>query len=324
MDAIFVIITEPLPYFLCLILLTFPVCCLPIGLALSDVKCVRVDREIDEQGALPYKFLTVPYSKHFELALPNTTEPAPAVTTSTNAAANASTGSADVSAALTEEQQAAHTLAPYVLTPAQLHLWDYPSMLLVTETMKSINSDNAVDTTESEDSQPTKRARLDPDVTATTAVEASSSIHSPTVGVFSGAEYIPTASEAQQILSKLGYTSWVAASATSGAVTSSTPLNPVLVAAIDCEMCDTAQGSELTRISVLSFEGAVLLDTLVMPPRAIVNYQTQYSGITEEMLKGVTVTLEQVTCMILQLLITKSSSYLEMIIAFLLQRHFLI
>ena len=254
-----------------------------------------MDREIDEQGALPYKFLTVPYSKHFELA-PPTTPSAPAASGSTNAATAAtddSSSGAIASAALSEEQQAAHSLAPYVLSPAQLHLWDYPPLLLVTETMKSasvIVSDSVV---ESEDAQPSKRARLDPESTGNVAVEITSVIK----GVFHGAEYVPAISEAQHTLSQLGYTSWVTTNSL-GAVGSTTihspAISPVLVAAIDCEMCDTAQGSELTRISVLSFEGALLLDTLVKPKNEITNYQTQYSGITEEMLRDVTVTLEQV------------------------------
>ena len=250
-----------------------------------------MDREIDEQGALPYKFLTVPYSKHFELAPPATTS-APVASGSTNAATVAmddSSSGAIASAALTEEQQAAHSLAPYVLSPAQLHLWDYPPLLLVTETMKSTNVVVSNNVAESEDAQPSKKARLDPESTSSAAVVFK--------GVFHGAEYVPTLSEAQHTMSQLGYTSWVTTSslgAAGSAAIRSSAVAPVLVAAIDCEMCDTAQGSELTRISVLSFEGALLLDTLVKPKNEITNYQTQYSGITEEMLRDVTVTLEQV------------------------------
>ncbi len=271
------------------------------GLALSDVKCIRVDREIDEQGALPYKFLTVPYSKHFELTPPSTTATAPAAPGTTNAASATTEDSSSVdivSASLTEEQQAAHSLAPYVLSPAQLHLWDYPPLLLVTETMKSTSSIDSSKAVGDDDAQPSKRARLDPEATSNVAVEPGLS-NGITKGVFYGAEFLPTISEAQHTLSQIGFTSWVTTSAltSAGSTIISSALTPVLVAAIDCEMCDTAQGSELTRISVLSFEGAVLLDTLVKPRNAITNYQTQYSGITEEMLRDVTVTLEQVyTC----------------------------
>ncbi|TKR87383.1 hypothetical protein L596_011788 [Steinernema carpocapsae] len=65
--------------------------------------------------------------------------------------------------------------------------------------------------------------------------------------------------------------------------------------AIDCEMCVTEGGlSELTRISVIDEEGRVILDTLVKPARPITNYVTKFSGITKEMMDGVTVTLQDV------------------------------
>ncbi|CAB3397426.1 unnamed protein product [Caenorhabditis bovis] len=65
--------------------------------------------------------------------------------------------------------------------------------------------------------------------------------------------------------------------------------------AIDCEMCITeVSNSELTRISVVNEDGDILLDTLVMPKSRIVNYLTEWSGITPELMEGVTVTLKDV------------------------------
>jgi RNA exonuclease 1 len=64
--------------------------------------------------------------------------------------------------------------------------------------------------------------------------------------------------------------------------------------AIDCEMCETQFGKELTRISVLDSLGSVLYDTLVKPHQPILNYLTRYSGITEEMLKDVTTRITDV------------------------------
>jgi len=72
------------------------------------------------------------------------------------------------------------------------------------------------------------------------------------------------------------------------------------IVAIDCEMCKTKNGLELTRVTVLDYAGKTLLDELVMPDSPILDYVTKYSGITEEMMKGVTTTLSQVRERIMQ------------------------
>ncbi|KAF2674560.1 hypothetical protein BT63DRAFT_419848 [Microthyrium microscopicum] len=67
------------------------------------------------------------------------------------------------------------------------------------------------------------------------------------------------------------------------------------VISIDCEMCQTYDKQfELTRISVIGWDGSVILDELVQPPNTITDYLTQYSGITKEMLEPVTTTLEDI------------------------------
>ena len=57
--------------------------------------------------------------------------------------------------------------------------------------------------------------------------------------------------------------------------------------AIDCEMVITSGGAqELARLTAVDAHGCVLLDMLVVPDAPVVNYNTQFSGITKELLRG--------------------------------------
>lgn len=57
------------------------------------------------------------------------------------------------------------------------------------------------------------------------------------------------------------------------------------VFSLDCEMCLTKAGHELTRVSIVNFKGQVVFDHLVVPDNPITDYLTKYSGITEEMMQ---------------------------------------
>lgn len=72
--------------------------------------------------------------------------------------------------------------------------------------------------------------------------------------------------------------------------------------AMDCEMSYTTAGLELTRISVVNWNLEVVYDTFVMPERTIVDYNTRFSGVTEESLRGVTTTIREVQAVLLSMI----------------------
>ena len=63
---------------------------------------------------------------------------------------------------------------------------------------------------------------------------------------------------------------------------------------MDCEFCKAGAKQVLTRISLLDFEAKVVMDELVKPKEEITDYVTKYSGITEELLRDVTTTIEDI------------------------------
>ena len=74
-----------------------------------------------------------------------------------------------------------------------------------------------------------------------------------------------------------------------------------VILALDCEMCKV-EGNELalTRISLVEWDGTILMDELIKPEKPIIDYLTQYSGITPAKLKNVTTTLKDIQTRLLK------------------------
>ena len=67
--------------------------------------------------------------------------------------------------------------------------------------------------------------------------------------------------------------------------------------AIDCEMVSTVEDDligDVARVSVIDEQGECVYDTFVKPYTVVLDYRTRYSGISEELLDGVTTTLADV------------------------------
>uniref|UniRef100_A0A671G005 RNA exonuclease 5 n=1 Tax=Rhinolophus ferrumequinum TaxID=59479 RepID=A0A671G005_RHIFE len=74
-----------------------------------------------------------------------------------------------------------------------------------------------------------------------------------------------------------------------GSVTDNSPLF-----GLDCEMCLTSKGRELTRIALVAEGGVCVLDELVKPDNKVLDYLTSFSGITKKSLEPVTTKLKDI------------------------------
>lgn len=73
------------------------------------------------------------------------------------------------------------------------------------------------------------------------------------------------------------------------------------ILAMDCEMCLVEGGvMALTRISLVKWDGSILLDEFVKPDKPIIDYLTTYSGITPSKLENVTTNLKDIQSRLLK------------------------
>ncbi|KAG5189361.1 hypothetical protein JKP88DRAFT_353128 [Tribonema minus] len=70
---------------------------------------------------------------------------------------------------------------------------------------------------------------------------------------------------------------------------------------LDCEMCQTCDGLELCRVTLVDEEHCVLLDELVKPANAITDHMTRWSGISAQMLQPIATRLCQVQARLLSI-----------------------
>jgi hypothetical protein len=328
------------------------------GLDMGAVRCIRVDKEVDEQGHLPYKLLTVPYSKAAEWALAASPLPLPAPVAPTSGAdstlnkAREALAGPEMQGCSAEERAAWAGLAQYVLSPAQLHLWGYhPAAAAAADAAVAAIAASLVQRTNAEhesaasntdeggdahvsvgskrsmgdagscDGPEAKRSKGEAGPVSTKDCNGEAEAQLPSYVRGSAAVCLPTSHAlAMQLLRDAKLLPAKGSGATtvagmqhyameqctlfrtsaahqllwSSIPPSEDPPQHALVASVDCEMCQTDLGAELTRVSVLGHDGSLLLDTLVKPNNPVRDYLTQYSGMTEELLRDVTVTIEQV------------------------------
>ncbi|XP_066157053.1 RNA exonuclease 1 homolog [Euwallacea fornicatus] len=73
------------------------------------------------------------------------------------------------------------------------------------------------------------------------------------------------------------------------------------VYALDCEMCYTTKGLELTRVTIVDVDCKTVYESLVKPLNPIIDYNTRFSGITKEQMDRTSTSILQVQANILHL-----------------------
>lgn len=78
------------------------------------------------------------------------------------------------------------------------------------------------------------------------------------------------------------------------------------VYALDCEMCYTTKGLELTRVTIVDVDCKTVYESLVKPLNTIIDYNTRFSGITKEQMDRTSTSILQVQANILHLCNSKT------------------
>uniref|UniRef100_A0ACB8ERZ8 Uncharacterized protein n=1 Tax=Sphaerodactylus townsendi TaxID=933632 RepID=A0ACB8ERZ8_9SAUR len=73
------------------------------------------------------------------------------------------------------------------------------------------------------------------------------------------------------------------------------------VFAVDCEMCYTTRGLELSRVSVVDPSLQVVYDKVVKPDNEIIDYNSRFSGVTAEDMKNTAISVKDVQAVLLNL-----------------------
>lgn len=73
------------------------------------------------------------------------------------------------------------------------------------------------------------------------------------------------------------------------------------VYALDCEMCYTTKGLELTRVTIVDIDSKTVYESFVKPLNPIIDYNTRFSGITKDQMDRTSTSILQIQANILHL-----------------------
>lgn len=78
------------------------------------------------------------------------------------------------------------------------------------------------------------------------------------------------------------------------------------VYAVDCEMVYTVKGMELARVTLVNSDFDTVIEMKILPSTPIIDYNTRFSGLSEENMKGVTYSLKDAQDILKDIISTRS------------------